>query len=100
MQPTTLWIPSPKPFQQRPKRLSERKSMTIAAGLLCTDGLLICADTEIGGAAKFEQRKIRHGKDDSIRPSGTDSKRRSVSQISTHSKPVIRRCSVECFPPL
>jgi hypothetical protein len=66
MQPTTLWIPSPKPFQQKPKRLSERKSMTIAAGLLCTDGLLICADTEMGGAAKFEQRKIRHGKDDSI----------------------------------
>jgi 20S proteasome alpha/beta subunit len=35
-----------------------RRSMTIAAGFTCTDGIVICADTELTGGSKFEGRKV------------------------------------------
>ena len=39
--------PLPKPLKQRyPWRLAKEKRMTIAAGLLCQDGLIVCADME------------------------------------------------------
>jgi len=34
--------------------------MTIAAGFLCRDSVIICADTEHTGEAKFHQTKVRH----------------------------------------
>lgn len=43
----------------QPMRRQGVKAMTIAAGLQCTDGVIICADTEhTQGNAKFERTKI------------------------------------------
>ena len=33
--------------------------MSIAAGFLCTDGILMCADTEMSGGIKYESNKIK-----------------------------------------
>src|SRR5271168_1009367 len=33
--------------------------MTIAAGFLCSDGVMICADTEITGGVKYNAQKVR-----------------------------------------
>jgi hypothetical protein len=53
-----------KPFQKphihsRPRRLPERKRMTIAAGYPCNDGLVLCADTQetIPGYTKTDTEK-------------------------------------------
>ncbi len=60
----------PKPFLphiSRPifGRLPERKAVTIVAGFNCTDGIVICADTEHNaGVSKFERRKIVHFDDE------------------------------------
>lgn len=50
-------FPLPRP---KPKRLSWRKAVTIAAGLLCQDGFVICADTEetITNERKYKTDKI------------------------------------------
>jgi 20S proteasome alpha/beta subunit len=40
--------------------------MTIAAGMLCSDGVLLCSDTEMTADAKFEQRKLRRAENDCI----------------------------------
>ena len=37
------------PFIPRPERLRERKYVTIAAGFVCKDGIVLCADTEETG---------------------------------------------------
>jgi hypothetical protein len=51
----------PKPYKpaQKPKRLPERKAMTIGVGLLCSDGVEISSDMEItsGQSSKYKQRK-------------------------------------------
>ena len=42
------------------KRLAERKRLTIAAGILCSDGIVICADSEENDyIAKYQAQKIR-----------------------------------------
>lgn len=46
--------------RRMPTRLPERKSMTIAAGVLCSDGIVVCADSEeTDYVAKYERQKIR-----------------------------------------
>jgi 20S proteasome alpha/beta subunit len=41
------------------RRLDVEKSMTVAAGAWCTDGIIICADTEhTEGNSKFQKTKI------------------------------------------
>lgn len=51
---------TPKPVSKKNlERLYGVKAMTIAAGINCTDGILICADTEhTQGDAKFQKGKI------------------------------------------
>ena len=41
---STLTTPRPRPF---PRRRTERRDVTIAAGFRCNEGVVICADTEI-----------------------------------------------------
>lgn len=52
-------IPFPRP-RPKPERLPRRKAVTIAAGLLCDDGVVICADTEetITEERKYKTDKI------------------------------------------
>src|SRR5579864_1057389 len=38
--------PRPKPFPPKPRRLPERKRMTIAVGILAADGVVIAADSQ------------------------------------------------------
>jgi 20S proteasome alpha/beta subunit len=55
-------IPRPKPpfVQPNPKRLPQRKAMTIAAGFICNDGVVLCADTQetISGYIKTYDGKV------------------------------------------
>lgn len=37
----------PRPFPPKPKPLPKRRTVTIAAGILCEDGVLVCADSEM-----------------------------------------------------
>jgi len=38
---------SKKPLpRQKPERLPERKAVTIIAGFKCSDGIVVCADTQ------------------------------------------------------
>ena len=53
--------PNPKPFFPGDYRRSER-NMTVCAGFLCTDGLIIGADTETSGGVKYHATKIRREK--------------------------------------
>ena len=39
--------------------MMEKRSMTIAAGIVCSDGVMIAADTEHTGEIKFNRGKIR-----------------------------------------
>ncbi len=52
----------PRPFPPQPRRLPERKRMTIALGILATDGVVIAADTQEGsgypGGTKTSGHKI------------------------------------------
>jgi 20S proteasome alpha/beta subunit len=64
-----LLFPPPKPFvPPRPKRLPRGKRLTIAAGFVCNDGLVLCADTQevIPGYTKNEVNKIRMWKDSGL----------------------------------
>jgi hypothetical protein len=48
--------PSPKPA---PERLPKVKAMTVAAGFLCSDGIILCADSEhADDKAKFQRPKV------------------------------------------
>lgn len=53
----------PRPFSQYPNfpRLHRRKRVTIIAGFQCTDGMLLCADTEqsLGNESKSQAHKIK-----------------------------------------
>lgn len=55
---------NPKPLQlkslfPKPQRLQERRPMTIAAGFLCDEGIIIAADREVqADADKYEESKI------------------------------------------
>src|ERR1035438_2464283 len=49
----------PRLLTTRIRRLPLRVDMTIAAGILCSDGIIICADTEhTGEVSKFQASKI------------------------------------------
>ena len=59
------------PYNLRPTEINRRRriepkrenlrALTIAAGFRCTDGVLLCADTEMTlGIAKYPQSKFRH----------------------------------------
>lgn len=57
-----------KPFltrlsQPKPKRLPERKAVTIGIGFLCSDGIVLCSDTQVTWEQfhKYYESKIRHG---------------------------------------
>jgi 20S proteasome alpha/beta subunit len=46
-------------FHIKPTRLQSRADMTIAAGILCSDGIIVCADTEHSDEVrKFQAAKI------------------------------------------
>lgn len=48
--------PAPRPNY---RRLPERKTVTIAAGIMCSDGIVICSDTEhTDYVAKYQREKI------------------------------------------
>ena len=55
----------PKPLsiipQLKPKRLPERKAVTIVAGFRCSEGIVVCADTleTIGDISKRHVPKVR-----------------------------------------
>lgn len=51
-------FPKPRLFPRpNPDRLPRRrKAMTIAAGIICTDGILVCADSEVTSAVSKRQR--------------------------------------------
>jgi hypothetical protein len=53
----------PRPFSpySNPPRLHRRKRVTIIAGFQCTDGMLLCADTEqsLGNETKSQAHKIQ-----------------------------------------
>jgi len=54
--------PKPHPlFEIATERLPRRKAVTICGGVLCTDGIVLCADTQetIGGYSKTDTSKIR-----------------------------------------
>lgn len=52
-------IPCKPHFRLKPVRLQLRADMTIAAGILCSDGIIVCADTEhTGEVSKFQASKI------------------------------------------
>ena len=55
-------LPPPKPrayANPMVRRLEVRKAMTVAAGMHCTDGLVICADTEVSdGTTKWQKTKV------------------------------------------
>ena len=55
--------PLPKPLlQSKPKRLPERKAVTIIAGFKCDEGVVICADTQEsveGSPSKRHVPKLR-----------------------------------------
>lgn len=55
-----LYRRKPQPYQIKPiERLAVAKAMTIAAGLLCSDGIVMCADTEVtAGDGKYNRQKI------------------------------------------
>ena len=50
----------PRPLLPKPRRLLQGKHMTIALGILATDGIVLAADTEMswGNARKTEGAKI------------------------------------------
>lgn len=56
-----LPVPHPKPYIRREKLPVEAKSVTLAAGFRCKDGVVLCADTEITmeGWLKYPESKIR-----------------------------------------
>lgn len=54
LKPPVPRIP-PKPI---PRRLPERKRMTIAAGFTCKNGLVLCADTEYTGSIRQRGPKV------------------------------------------
>jgi hypothetical protein len=60
------------PQRLRFERLIPRKSMTIAAGIRCIDGIVLCADTEYteGDRQKYQRTKI-FGYDDSLLVTGS-----------------------------
>ncbi|MGC2544639.1 MAG: hypothetical protein WA426_02245, partial [Silvibacterium sp.] len=55
-------LPKPLPFTPRPpyrERLRNKPPMTIAAGFLCPDGIVLCADSEVStDLEKFDESKI------------------------------------------
>ena len=56
-------MPKPLTFVPRklsvPSRLPERKYMTIAAGFVCHDGIVLCADSqEVSGDYKWPVKKL------------------------------------------
>jgi hypothetical protein len=48
------------------KKARGKRFMTIAAGFLCSDGLLIGADTEHSGSGKFHSSKVRRYTSDAV----------------------------------
>src|SRR5258708_11268684 len=64
-----LPFPRPRPFvPPKAKRLPRGKRVTIAAGFVCEDGLLLCADSQevISGYTKNEVDKVRMWKDQGL----------------------------------
>ena len=52
---------SKKPFRPPAKQRQYAKAMTIAAGFLCREGVLLCADTEVTGwSLKYHESKLGH----------------------------------------
>jgi 20S proteasome alpha/beta subunit len=51
-------LPAPRPQPLKHKRYARR--MTIAAGLLCKDAVLLCADSLYSGTAKIHDKKADH----------------------------------------
>jgi 20S proteasome alpha/beta subunit len=60
-----LPLPKPRPII---KRLPRSRKVTIAAGFVCYDGMVLCADTQevISGYTKNETEKIRQWKDQGL----------------------------------
>lgn len=57
--PRFQYIPRPKP-----ERLPERKAVTVIAGFVCCDGIVVAADTEHNSSvAKFQRKKIIYYED-------------------------------------
>jgi 20S proteasome alpha/beta subunit len=56
-----MLTPKPRqPVHPKPKRLSQRKRMTLIAGLPCKDGIVLCADSlEVAGDYKVSVAKVR-----------------------------------------
>src|SRR5256885_9651317 len=54
--------PQPLAFPPKPRRLPERKRMTIALGIIASNGIVLAADTEetmgVAGYSKTDQTKI------------------------------------------
>src|SRR5580704_3616076 len=51
----------PLPLKHTRYPHSKEKRMTIAAGFLCAEGVLLCADTEVAGwTLKHHDSKLRH----------------------------------------
>ena len=49
----------PRPYPRRPEKLPRRPRVTIAAGFVCLDGVVLCADSEhTAGQSKFYEQKI------------------------------------------
>src|SRR5437660_5043389 len=61
--PTPRPVPCPKP-----KRLPARNKVAIAAGFVCMDGMILCADTQetITGYTKNSTEKIAKWEDDNF----------------------------------
>jgi hypothetical protein len=69
-------LPCPKPFRiapkpeqpPKPKRLPERKLVTIAAGFICLQGIVLCADNQItdvtSGSKSYGCKLWQYGEDD------------------------------------
>lgn len=52
-------LPKPNLIIHKYKRRPAGRDMTVCAGFLCTDGLIIGADTEFSGGVKFYAQKVR-----------------------------------------
>jgi 20S proteasome alpha/beta subunit len=63
------------PLKPEPKRLPQVKAMTVAAGFVCSDGIILCADSEHSDdIAKFQRPKVfRFGDNLVLTGAGTNS---------------------------
>jgi len=60
-------------YQRKQERLPKVRSMTIVAGIVCSDGILICADMEhVQGDTKFRKTKIFGNENNTLIVTGCD----------------------------